>query len=183
MKSMIIYQITNSKTGMRYIGSTTRSLPCRWKEHLNTALSGGGSRLHRAMRKHGIENFAIRQIASALTLQGMNDAEVALIIQNGTRSPAGYNLTAGGEGNCGWVMPLETRLKIRSAHKGKTLSAEHRGKLSAAKVDKSLVRTAAHQAKIAEANRGKRRSEETKERMSLQRKGVPWTEARRACLK
>src|SRR3546814_7926212 len=64
--------------------------------------------------------------------------EQDLIVELGCLSPAGYNLTLGGEGNPGRVVTTETRAKLRLAHTGKTLSAEHRAKLSAAKMGKKM---------------------------------------------
>src|SRR3546814_17579637 len=75
--------------------------------------------------------------------------EQDLIVELGCLSPAGYNLTLGGEGNPGRVVTPETRAKLRLAHTGKTLSAEHRAQLSAAKMGrKKPHRTPEHCSKI-----------------------------------
>ena len=39
------------------------------------------------------------------------------------------NMTDGGEGKSGWIMPEKTRRKLRKANIGKKLTEEHRGKL------------------------------------------------------
>src|SRR3546814_17206032 len=64
--------------------------------------------------------------------------EQDLIVELGCLSPAGYNLTLGGEGNSGRVVTPVTRAKLRLAHTGKTLTADHRAKLSAAKTGKKM---------------------------------------------
>ena len=113
----IIYCITSRRDGMRYIGKTIRSLDVRINEHFNHKQE---SHLHRAMRKHGRDNFAWLEVCSVLYAPGesfvagaknsrkdvypsgrqcLKDLERYLIRQFGTMEPHGYNLTEGGEGD------------------------------------------------------------------------------------
>lgn len=69
------------------------------------------------------------------------------------------NLTDGGEGAAGFVMPDEVKLKIGSAHKGKTLSEQHRSKLSAAQ--KARFARPDEHAKVCARNTGRKQSPET----------------------
>lgn len=89
------------------------------------------------------------------------------------------NKTHGGEGVCGLVHTDETRRRMSAAKVGKTsprkgaiLSCETRQKISAIqKGVRKKTRTPEHQEKINAANRGSRRSEESKLKMSLAKRG------------
>ena len=78
-----------------------------------------------------------------------------------------WNYTDGGEGVSGYAHTLETRDKIRASHTGK--------KNGPPSVETRL--------KIGTPQRGKKLSEETKQRISAAKIGKPWTEARRLAQK
>lgn len=69
------------------------------------------------------------------------------------------NLTAGGEGLSGFVMPDKVKLKISAKHKGKILSEEHRAKLSAGQ--KARFARPDEYAKVCQRNAGRKQSAET----------------------
>lgn len=147
---MIIYLVTNTVNGMQYVGVTSRSLVKRWGEHKTDAKAGRGWALHVAIRRYGPDAFDVTEIGRGDDWPALCKREQDLIAELGCLSPAGYNLTPGGEGNPGRVVTIETRAKLRMAHTGKTLSAEHRAKLSAAKMGKKMPpRSPEHCAKIA----------------------------------
>lgn len=59
-----IYKITNKVNGKIYIGETTRTVQIRWNQHKTRAKDKRYTEyLYLAMRKYGIENFAVEQIA------------------------------------------------------------------------------------------------------------------------
>lgn len=108
-----VYSITHRATGREYIGVTSRPVEQRWREHLADARVGRGSFLHRAIRKHGSEDFDFRVRASLPTIEEAWLAERILVA---FENPA-FNLTNGGEGTPGWSHTESTRAKISAALK------------------------------------------------------------------
>lgn len=147
---MILYVITNSLNGLRYVGITSRSLGKRWAEHISDAQQGRGWALHEAIRVFGPEAFRVEPIESQGDWESFCRKEQDLIAELGCLVPNGYNICAGGEGTAGYSHTEATKAKIAKAHKGKKLTADHRAKLSAAKVGKKRPpRSAEHSARIA----------------------------------
>lgn len=98
---MIIYAITCEVTGKRYIGMTEMTPGRRWDAHLRACRNGAKTALYGAMRKHGAERFALTTVVTilpGLSRNDMADIERLVIAQEGTLAPAGYNMTAGGDG-------------------------------------------------------------------------------------
>lgn len=97
---MLAYMITNNVNGHRYIGITVCALEKRWREHRSAANTGSQKRLYKAMRKYGVENFAIEKIYDANSFEDLQNAEKQFIVQYETHASLnkGYNLTSGGEG-------------------------------------------------------------------------------------
>jgi group I intron endonuclease len=126
---------------MVYIGVTKRKLAKRWYEHCTQRHC---LRLRHAIQKHGREAFAIIQLASAPDAEAASATEVALIAQWGTLSPAGFNLTTGGEG--AFERTEETKARMSKAITGRKLSPEVKAKISASHMGKQL--TAEHRVKV-----------------------------------
>ena len=89
---MIIYKATNKLDGKCYIGQSTFDLDKRKGEHLR------GSRrqrpkyyLHRAIKKHGMDNFEWAVLAECDTRDEMNKTEMKFIEQYKSLAPNGYN--------------------------------------------------------------------------------------------
>ena len=93
-KSMVIYLLTDTTNGMRYVGQTTQTLRKRIKEHRRKH----GTYIDRAIKAHGWENFTVGVLEQCSTLDELNDRERYWIATLNTKSPNGYNLTDGGEG-------------------------------------------------------------------------------------
>jgi len=144
---MIIYKATNKVTGKIYIGQTIQPLHKRWKDHCRGD-RGHDSYLHRAIAKHGVENFTIEQIDTAETIEELNLKEQTYIKAFNCLAPSGYNLLPGGDNR---THHPDTRERIRQKLKGKPLA-----------VHWSLGRSHPH-------------SEETKERIRQKLKGRPIT--------
>ena len=174
---MICYQITNLVTGKVYVGLTTQSLSERWRKHCVSSKKSEAP-LYRAIRKYGIENFIIEEIACALgDLNSLKELEKDLIAQNDCIAPKGYNATKGGDGVSGCE---ETSKKISKSLAGKKLSVEHIESLrQGAKNRKSPPCSKEKALKISLAQKGKPRkkhSQETKEKCrlaGLKRKSIP----------
>ena len=81
-----------------------------------------------------------------------------------------HNRTDGGEGISGAIRSKETREKLRIAHTGKTLSEEHKTKLSESKKGNTFCVGKTHtnetKKKISESKLGKPHSEETRKKLS-----------------
>lgn len=112
---MLVYCVINTVNGKRYIGVTSVALNVRWNSHTLDARNGAKTALHRAIRKYGADVFLVEQIASVAPggdYRALLALEREIIAQEGTMVPAGYNLTAGGEGGLGYRHPPEMRAKL-----------------------------------------------------------------------
>jgi group I intron endonuclease len=146
---MIIYGIKNKVNGKWYIGQTVRTLEHRKSQHICSASKCPV--LKNAFDKYGLDNFEWFTLASADSLDELNELEVQFITTYNSLVPTGYNLQTGG-GN--FRHSEETKRKIGLGHKGNgTLGYKH---------------TEETKRKISLANKGKTRvfSEEHKRRMS-----------------
>jgi group I intron endonuclease len=104
MTDGVIYCITNTVNGHRYIGQTLKGVRTRWRNHKSEANRNSQYAIHRAMRKYGYENFKMEVIAIVFgyALQDnpdlLDDLEKFFIIQykTRTRDGRGYNAAPGG---------------------------------------------------------------------------------------
>lgn len=126
----IIYLLTNTVNGKRYVGQTILGLERRWKEHCWSATRGTDYLLLRAIRKYGPDVFT-KEILEHTTIEEANDRETYWIAELKTKE-MGYNMTEGGGGMRGWKANKEQKAKLSAAQKGKIVSAETRAKISAA---------------------------------------------------
>lgn len=106
-----VYLITNSVTGKKYVGQTTKSIQTRLRQH--EQLQGKCPALESAIKKYGREAFSILPLAQAQTQVELNSEEGYWIETFRTVSPGGYNLRGGG-GQIG-AMHAETKEKLRVA--------------------------------------------------------------------
>lgn len=191
---MIAYLISSITSGSQYVGITTESIKRRWSNHIAASKAGSKTALHAAIARFGSADFVVEQIASGLSLDGVCKAEVTLINQIGTKSPNGYNMTLGGTAHAqtaatrvkigmaarGRKMSRASRDKISKAHKGKVLSKEHRQKLSDRKTGKKMgPRPKWWRLNIAASKRGYKFSHEARAKMSIAKKGKPWSKKRK----
>lgn len=154
---MIIYVITNTLNGKKYVGKTTKNLEHRWKEHLTTARSRRSYPLYRAMRKYGTIHFTCEVLATGLDEEEINALEVEWIAKLKTfERGLGYNLTKGGDGMSGFSHSGATREKI-------SIRARNRNPVS----DETKKR-------MGDARRGKTHTEEARLKISAR-----WDESRR----
>ena len=92
---MIVYKITNKITGKSYIGSTTRSLNIRKKEHIYKSNNNPQCYIHKSIRKYGNLNFKWEVLVECNNRHEMYNMEYHFIKQYNTVVPNGYNLTEG----------------------------------------------------------------------------------------
>jgi group I intron endonuclease len=124
----IVYYAKNKINGKGYVGVTGKGIDRRRYGHENEASKGSDLLFHRALRKYGFDNFDWKILMEEDGKDELFESEVACIKMLKTKSPYGYNMTDGGEGQIG--MSEETRLKLRNFRLGKPLSLEHRMKIS-----------------------------------------------------
>lgn len=113
--------------GKRYFGQTCRKPEVRWN-------NGRGYRAQyfaRAIEKYGWDNFEHLILCTVSSKEYADHLEQWFIKKYDTTNPAnGYNMTAGGEGNVGWVPSEETRRKISERRTGQLLSDDTKKKIS-----------------------------------------------------
>ena len=62
-----IYSITNDLNGRKYVGLTKHSAAHRFMQHVQSAVYvGSNCPLHRAIRKHGPDNFSIETLQDCI---------------------------------------------------------------------------------------------------------------------
>ena len=154
-----IYKITNKIDNKIYIGQTIGDLERRWKTHLNT---GSNCRyLKSAINKYGVDNFDFKLVC--ITFDNLLDnMEIKYIEQYNCLVPNGYNLRLGG--NSG-RHNAETKQKI-----SETLKKRYDNGLIHSKPQLGKPHSEIHKKKLSEANKGKRRSQETINKMILSRR-------------
>ncbi len=128
----MIYCVTNAVNGKRYIGQTVQELKSRWASHRCDAEHGSESAFHRAIRKHGVDNFTVEVVAESFE-PFLNDLEEMCISLYSSRTTGrrGYNENSGGEG--GGTRSPETRRKMSAWQVGRKLTEETRRKISEAR--------------------------------------------------
>jgi group I intron endonuclease len=189
----IIYRITNTETGMEYVGQTVQSLRERWVEHMSHARQvKSQSYMSRALRKYPIEAFVVESIHECESQEELDFVETFYISLLNTKAPNGYNLADGGGGVSGWqngkgnVPTEETRKRLSEAGKGNTnalgkkYSKEFCEKISVALSKRVRKEESYNTPKCLEKRKNYRHGEEAKAAISAGLKGKPWSEARRA---
>lgn len=97
---MIVYCLTNTENGKRYIGRTSASLSHRWNMHKGDARRGSRNPLHKSIKKYGEKAFEMKIVASFTSLRSLLRAERRMIVEFKTHvsTGLGYNATWGGDG-------------------------------------------------------------------------------------
>jgi len=163
----IVYLLTNTKNGKRYVGKTMQPLEVRWGGHVGSARRGdNGMLVCRAIKRHGPEAFERTVLWEGnekelpVSERELGEWERHFIKELHTHiSEGGYNLTFGGDGGLsGYRFSDESREKMRQKALGRKHSEETRAKMRAAA--KNRVVSAEVVEKRAAANRGKKRTPE-----------------------
>ncbi len=161
-----VYEATCQTNGSRYIGVTARGVKVRSKEHIRDSKKGSPFHFHRAIAKHGAENFSFEVRASLPTMQEAKIAERILVALEQPK----YNMTSGGEGTLGLSRPDSV---VRGkARKGVPLTSEHRLALKKARNARPAKKHGPEtRAKISTSNTGKVRTQETRDKLSTAKVG------------
>ena len=202
---MMIYLITNLINGKWYVGQTIRPLEHRWERHLHVGKKDAKYHLYKSMKKYGIENFKIQKIEECYTTEELDYLEKYYIkMLHSNNETFGYNLTDGGAGTHSHKVSDEAREKMRQAKLGNKIwvgrkhseetkekirlskvgkpnnqlgrkrSEESKQKMRLAKLNKKL--SLEHIENIRRASSKRIHTEETKKKMSEQRKGIAMPE-------
>lgn len=129
-KEASLYIITQKSTGLKYIGTTTRSVEKRFREHVITSTSTKAKShlpLYKAMRLSGADDFHV-EILDRGPLSSILDKERALIANMNTTELGFNTLVAGYVSN----LSAASREKISLKHRGKKYSAETIAKMALA---------------------------------------------------
>lgn len=155
-----VYEIVHISSGRKYIGQT-RNLKARWRNHISAARSITQKQyIHRAMSKHGIENFIFNVLWSGDCSQLELDCFERFQIAFWQTKIKGFNETDGGGGCVGFKMPADAIKKVIRATTGRTRSPEQKARISAAKKGRP------------NGHLGLKRSEETCRRISLAKQSI-----------
>lgn len=206
-----LYKLT-SPSGKSYIGITSKTLEERWIGHLNRVrVPGAPGVLYNAIRKYGPDSFRKEVVAECDDWSLLQKMEVDAIVAHGTRYPAGYNLTDGGEGIIGakppwfrervaaaqkrrYADPTQREILRRNGLKGTVVSAAktrkppkpHRTKEQKSAAIRTALSDPAMRAFLSSCSKGRRMSHEAKAKISAANKGSkkgPASEERKAKIK
>lgn len=184
MKTYYVYKHTNIFNEKCYIGITSQNPVRRWAK--GVGYSKSQSKFYNAILKYGWDNFTHEILFEGLSFEDALNKEVELIILFDSYEN-GYNTSLGGKGNPGHSVSLDARKSMSIAHKGqvswtkgKSLTEEHKQKLSEARKGKATgERPAEVKEKISKSLKGKRKSAEARAKMSIAKKGIePWNKGK-----
>ena len=148
----------------------------RWCGHKSSAKHNKGGFLHSAIRKYGVDNFIIQEVASCKK-ELLNDLEKHYIHFFGTHYSTGhgYNLTLGGDlppNHTGLKRSDETREKMSKAQQGRPeMSDECKTRISQTKIAKGQKPSTEHMEKLRVLATGRKMSQEHIETLAALRRG------------
>ena len=193
---MNIYKFTHIETGRVYVGQTIQDANQRRFGHLAAARgTKRTNKLYNAIRKYGVDSFVFEVIATADTIEELNQLEVKYIKEYDSIAN-GFNLREGGDNKTHSPESIEKMRKVHLARhanndiggwtrrdggnmKGKTHSAETKEQMSASA--KGRKHTEEARAKMSKTRKGKwYGTEETRRKLSIAGTGRWHTEEAKA---
>lgn len=163
--------------------------------NLDDGYLGSGKRLRCSINKHGIENHQRIILSEFETRKALTEAERLIVDEKLVNDKMCMNLIEGGGiagGMTGKKHSPESRRKISESNKGYTHTSKTRAKMSASGKgrvpwNKGMKGEYTQDPEVVERRaqklRGKKRTPETKLKMSLAKKGKPLSESHVAALK
>lgn len=123
-EGMLIYLLTNTVNGKRYVGRTTRSSPTkRWNEHRSAGRKPGAKTvISRAMFKHGVEAFTFEVLERVESRDQLPEREGHYIRFYDSLVPNGYNVESYSPET---VISAGTRLKASISFQGRQKTASN----------------------------------------------------------
>lgn len=182
-KMFYIYKITNKINNKIYIGLTTTSIARRWHQHCYKAQNDEHPTvIDQAIRKYGKENFIVEKVDETDDRDTLNQLEIKYIAEYNSLAPIGYNISTGGGQPAPQMYSEASNLKRREkmlqhwengfvgfrgqhhSDEAKKLISDH----NANKGDKYIItpKRQAHLEKLANSNRGRTQSSETRAKRS-----------------
>ena len=135
----IIYKVTNKRNGKCYIGQTVKTLNERKSCHVNDAINKRHNMyFHKAIMKHGIDNFIWCTLCKCLSREELNYKELNYIKEFNTLAPNGYNLTMGGNGISGYNWTEEQKKNQSERCKGRIITNEQKEKQRISMMGKNI---------------------------------------------
>jgi group I intron endonuclease len=123
---MIIYLIKNIVNNKVYVGQTINPLKRRKYGHIADSNRGKNTKISRAMKKYGKDNFVFSELISCNNSDELNEMELYFINEYKSIDDSyGYNIKIGGE--CGFKVSEETKIKISIASKKAAQRAKDNG--------------------------------------------------------
>jgi group I intron endonuclease len=178
----VIYVLTNTVNGKRYVGQTILDVQLRFSKHCHP--SQYPTRIKNAIHKYGKENFTVETLASATNQDDLNFLERHFIAELGTLNRRiGYNVTPGGRGG---IRTKEAAEKAAQKLRGRKVPRDAVERMAATKRDRP--RTPAEQAvidRMIKMATGRVHTEESRRKMSEAVKGrkmAPFSAEHRAKL-
>jgi len=177
-----LYSITNKVNGKLYVGITSQPRK-RFNCHGGKAKTDNMA-IRRSMVKYGRENFEFKVLLNG-SRSYCAEMEKKAIISFGSKVPAGYNISNGGEGSS-TPCSEEHKERLRKLFTGRPISEEQKAKISATLTGKPLSEETKAKLRISlkgrvisekhkEINRkaltGLKRSDETRAKLSASHKG------------
>lgn len=148
-----VYMHTNKSNGKKYIGQTKQSLNGRWRE--GKGYKNTNSHFRNALNKYGWDGFIHEVIYENLTLEEANNKEIELIEKyKTTNREFGYNAEKGGHNS-----PCSEHTKYLISKNHANMKGENNPRYGVKLSDET-------KAKIGNANKGKKRTKEVRERLS-----------------
>ena len=187
-----VYKITCSLNGKVYIGYTAKGVDARFQAHINNAKWNRKTALYDAIRVYGKDAFSVELLKECDDHAAACALEIHYIKEMKCLIPHGYNMTTGGDG-----VPLTPEVIARAAEKKRGKFTEKQAAAASRRKGKPL--SLEHKLKLSMAHKGRKKSEEWKQKLrasnkvsaairwrretELQAIGSPeafWTEERRS---
>lgn len=159
-----VYKLTNLITSKVYIGKHKYSFP-----YLDESYTTSGTYIQNSIDFYGIENFSKELIDIAETLEELNEKERLWIQKLDCKHPKGYNLTDGGDGSVNLVPELRYKLAYWKGKKQPDAM-----KLKRAQSNTGKKRSIETRQRISEANRRQKPTEYSMQRSVEAHKGSRW---------
>lgn len=160
-----IYKITCTENGKVYIGYTKKAVDERFKNHIDNARWKRKTALCDAIRVYGNDKFSVELIMECESHAQACKHEARLIAELNSMLPNGYNMTRGGDG-----VPVPIEIMRAAGEKRRGLKTEKM--LAYYERKRGVKQTVEHATKRALTQIGKKRSDETRRRMSESIKAV-----------
>ena len=156
-----IYLTTNLITNKIYIGQKKSD------KFLGNKYLGSGKYLREAIKKYGKDNFSVVVLCECASFEELNEKEIFFIGKyNSTDKSIGYNISLGGD------VPLGLTAWNKGLKGAQTMSDETRAKMSSSRT--GHITSEETKRKIANSNKGKKRTAEQNLANSLRNKNKVW---------